>query len=100
VVGMGAVFAGIVRAPMTSVLIIFEMKGGYRRSIRLLQRHRIGLSRLNIQRNRDTAKRHHAQQRGITFRHPCFRYGRHLRHHLHRGQRCQPQRHAELHAYS
>src|ERR1035441_2957649 len=29
VVGMGAVFAGIVRAPMTSVLIIFEIKGGY-----------------------------------------------------------------------
>lgn len=29
VVGMGAVFAGIVRAPMTSVLIIFEMTGGY-----------------------------------------------------------------------
>lgn len=28
-VGMGAVFAGIVRAPMTSVLIIFEMTGGY-----------------------------------------------------------------------
>ena len=25
VVGMGAVFAGIVRAPMTSILIIFEM---------------------------------------------------------------------------
>ena len=29
VVGMGAAFAGIVRAPMTSVLIIFEMTGGY-----------------------------------------------------------------------
>jgi CIC family chloride channel protein len=29
VVGMGAVFAGIIRAPMTSVLIIFEMTGGY-----------------------------------------------------------------------
>jgi len=29
VVGMGAVFAGTVRAPMTSVLIIFEMTGGY-----------------------------------------------------------------------
>jgi len=29
IVGMGAVFAGIVRAPMTSVLIIFEMTGGY-----------------------------------------------------------------------
>jgi len=29
VVGRGAVFAGIVRAPMTSVLIIFEMTGGY-----------------------------------------------------------------------
>jgi CIC family chloride channel protein len=29
VVGMGAVFAGVVRAPMTSVLIIFEMTGGY-----------------------------------------------------------------------
>lgn len=28
-VGMGACFAGIVRAPMTSVLIIFEMTGGY-----------------------------------------------------------------------
>jgi CIC family chloride channel protein len=28
-VGMGAVFAGIVRAPMTSILIIFEMTGGY-----------------------------------------------------------------------
>ena len=28
-VGMGAVFAGIIRAPMTSVLIIFEMTGGY-----------------------------------------------------------------------
>src|SRR6202453_3605309 len=27
VVGMGAVFAGIVRAPMTSVLIVFEMTG-------------------------------------------------------------------------
>jgi len=26
---MGAVFAGIVRAPMTSILIIFEMTGGY-----------------------------------------------------------------------
>jgi CIC family chloride channel protein len=26
---MGAVFAGIVRAPMTSVLIVFEMTGGY-----------------------------------------------------------------------
>jgi len=26
---MGAVFAGIVRAPITSVLIIFEMTGGY-----------------------------------------------------------------------
>jgi CIC family chloride channel protein len=26
---MGAVFAGVVRAPMTSVLIIFEMTGGY-----------------------------------------------------------------------
>jgi len=29
VVGMGAVFAGIVRAPMTSVLIVFEMTQGY-----------------------------------------------------------------------
>lgn len=29
VVGMGAVFAGIVRAPITSVLIVFEMTGGY-----------------------------------------------------------------------
>jgi CIC family chloride channel protein len=29
VVGMGAAFAGIIRAPMTSVLIIFEMTGGY-----------------------------------------------------------------------
>jgi CIC family chloride channel protein len=29
VVGMGAVFAGTVRAPMTSVLIIFEMTNGY-----------------------------------------------------------------------
>jgi hypothetical protein len=29
VVGMGAVLAAIVRAPMTSVLIIFEMTGGY-----------------------------------------------------------------------
>ncbi len=29
VVGMGAVFAGIVRSPMTSILIIFEMTGGY-----------------------------------------------------------------------
>jgi CIC family chloride channel protein len=28
-VGMGAVFAGIVRAPMTSILIVFEMTGGY-----------------------------------------------------------------------
>ena len=28
-VGMGAAFAGIVRAPMTSVLIIFEMTSGY-----------------------------------------------------------------------
>jgi CIC family chloride channel protein len=28
-VGMGAVFAGIVRAPMTSILIIFEMTRGY-----------------------------------------------------------------------
>lgn len=29
VVGMGAVFAGVIRAPMTSILIIFEMTGGY-----------------------------------------------------------------------
>lgn len=29
VVGMGAVFAGIVRAPMTSILIIYEMTGSY-----------------------------------------------------------------------
>jgi CIC family chloride channel protein len=29
VVGMGAVFAGTVRAPMTSILIIFEMTSGY-----------------------------------------------------------------------
>lgn len=28
-VGMGAVFAGIVRAPITSILIIFEMTGSY-----------------------------------------------------------------------
>lgn len=28
-VDMGAVFAGIIRAPITSVLIIFEMTGGY-----------------------------------------------------------------------
>jgi chloride channel protein, CIC family len=28
-VGMGAVFSGIIRAPMTSVLIIVEMTGGY-----------------------------------------------------------------------
>jgi len=28
-VGMGAVFAGIIRAPITSVLIILEMTGGY-----------------------------------------------------------------------
>lgn len=28
-VGMGAVFAGVVRAPITSVLIIFELTGGY-----------------------------------------------------------------------
>jgi CIC family chloride channel protein len=28
-VGMGAIFAGIIRAPITSVLIIFEMTGGY-----------------------------------------------------------------------
>jgi CIC family chloride channel protein len=29
VVGMGAVFAGIVRAPITSILIVFEMTAGY-----------------------------------------------------------------------
>jgi len=29
VVGMGAVFAGIIRAPITSILIVFEMTGGY-----------------------------------------------------------------------
>ena len=29
-VGMGAVFAGIIRAPITSVLIIYEMTGNYR----------------------------------------------------------------------
>jgi CIC family chloride channel protein len=29
VVGMGAVFAGIIRAPMTSILIIYEMTGSY-----------------------------------------------------------------------
>jgi CIC family chloride channel protein len=29
VVGMGAVFAATIRAPMTSILIIFEMTGGY-----------------------------------------------------------------------
>ena len=28
-VGMGAVFAGVIRAPITSVLIVFEMTGGY-----------------------------------------------------------------------
>jgi CIC family chloride channel protein len=28
-VGMGAVFAGVIRAPITSVLIIFELTGGY-----------------------------------------------------------------------
>ncbi|HTV21644.1 MAG TPA: chloride channel protein [Polyangiaceae bacterium] len=28
-VGMGALFAGVLRAPLTSVLIIFEMTGGY-----------------------------------------------------------------------
>jgi len=28
-VGMGAVFAGVVRAPMTSVLIVYEMTGSY-----------------------------------------------------------------------
>lgn len=28
-VGMGAFFAGVIRAPITSVLIIFEMTGGY-----------------------------------------------------------------------
>ena len=28
-VGMGAVFAGVIRAPMTSVLIVFEMTGSY-----------------------------------------------------------------------
>ena len=28
-VGMGATFAGIIRAPITSVLIIFEMTGSY-----------------------------------------------------------------------
>src|SRR5712675_2167362 len=28
-VAMGAVFAGIIRAPMTSVLIVFEMTGSY-----------------------------------------------------------------------
>jgi chloride channel protein, CIC family len=28
-VGMGALFAGVIRAPITSVLIIFEMTGGY-----------------------------------------------------------------------
>ncbi|RYZ60727.1 MAG: chloride channel protein, partial [Proteobacteria bacterium] len=28
-VGMGAMFAGVVRAPMTSVLIVFEMTGSY-----------------------------------------------------------------------
>ncbi|MEO8876488.1 MAG: chloride channel protein, partial [Polyangiaceae bacterium] len=28
-VGMGAVFSGVIRAPMTSVLIIIEMTGGY-----------------------------------------------------------------------
>jgi len=29
VVGMGAVFAATIRAPMTSILIVFEMTGGY-----------------------------------------------------------------------
>ncbi|MCC7382753.1 MAG: chloride channel protein [Deltaproteobacteria bacterium] len=29
VVGMGAVFAGVIRAPITSVLLMFEMTGGY-----------------------------------------------------------------------
>ena len=28
-VGMGAVFAGVIRAPITSILIIFEMTGSY-----------------------------------------------------------------------
>jgi CIC family chloride channel protein len=35
-VGMGAVFAGIVRAPMTSVVIIFEMTGSYELILRLM----------------------------------------------------------------
>ncbi len=35
-VGMGAVFAGIVRAPITSVLIIIEMTGGYSLTLPLM----------------------------------------------------------------
>ncbi|GAC1355995.1 MAG: chloride channel protein [Herpetosiphon sp.] len=47
-VGMGAVFASIIRAPMTSVLIIFEMTGGYELILPLMIANMIayGLARL------------------------------------------------------
>ena len=35
-VGMGAVFAGVIRAPITSVLIIFEMTGSYKLIVPLM----------------------------------------------------------------
>jgi CIC family chloride channel protein len=44
VVGMGAVFAGIVRAPMTSVLIVFEMTGGYGLVLPLMIANMIGFA--------------------------------------------------------
>lgn len=43
-VGMGAVFAGIIRAPITSVLIIYEMTGNYRLILPLMTANMIAFA--------------------------------------------------------
>ena len=67
-VGMGAVFAGIIRAPMTSMLIIFEMTGAYELILPLMIANMIAYSLARHWRHRSIYEAL-LEQDGITLPH-------------------------------
>jgi len=76
-VGMGAVFAGIIRAPMTSVLIIFEMTGAYELILPLMIANMIAYSLARHWRHQPIYEALLAQD-GITLPHEHPRNADHL----------------------
>jgi CIC family chloride channel protein len=68
-VGMGAVFAGIVRAPMTSVLMIFEMTQDYAVIVPLMIANLVSLSALERAAREDDTKKLNAMVDPLIFPH-------------------------------